>query len=348
VVITVAHGFYLIYHKVASGKQYHSEHDVNGDDEIDDLDRSDLDVFRGFLRSLMMHAVVGTALGGVSTMVGEPQNLLIAKTMGWDFQEFFTRVLPVSFPVLLVGLATCVLVERMRWFSFGDALPAKVRQILNAYDEHESEQRSAQAVAMLWVQGLVVILLVTALAFHLAEVGIIGLTVIILATAFNGVTEEHQLGRAFTEAMPFTSLLVVFFAIVAVIHDQHLFQPLIQSVLALDGTYQTAALYLVNGGLSAISDNVFVATVYITEVQAAFAAGDITREQFDRLAVAINAGTNLASVTTPNGQAAFLFLLTSALAPLIRLSYGRMVYMALPYAITLSISGLLAVVFLLP
>jgi NhaB family Na+:H+ antiporter len=49
------------------------------------------------------------------------------------------------------------------------------------------------------------------------------------------------------------------------------------------------------------------------------------------LAVAINTGTNLPSVATPNGQAAFLFLLTSALAPLIRLSYGRMVWMALPY-----------------
>ncbi|MDK7286293.1 fumarate hydratase, partial [Bifidobacterium bifidum] len=41
----------------------------------------------------------------------------------------------------------------------------------------------------------------------------------------------------------------------------------------------------------------------------------------------VNTGTNLPSVATPNGQAAFLFLLTSALAPLIRLSYGRMVWM---------------------
>ena len=47
--------------------------------------------------------------------------------------------------------------------------------------------------------------------------------------------------------------------------------------------------------------------------------------------IAINTGTNLPSVATPNGQAAFLFLLTSALAPLIRLSYGRMVIMALPH-----------------
>ena len=65
------------------------------------------------------------------------------------------------------------------------------------------------------------------------------------------------------------------------------------------------------------------------------------------LAIAINTGTNLPSVATPNGQAAFLFLLTSAMAPLIRLSYGRMVWMALPYTISMSVTGLLAVIFLL-
>jgi len=96
-----------------------------------------------------------------------------------------------------------------------------------------------------------------------------------------------------------------------------------------------------------ISDNVFVATVYITEVQNAFKAGTISREQFDLLAVAINTGTNIPSVATPNGQAALLFLLTSALAPLIRLSYGRMVWMALPYTVVMSITGLLAVIYVL-
>lgn len=63
----------------------------------------------------------------------------------------------------------------------------------------------------------------------------------------------------------------------------------------------------------------------------------------DLLAVAINTGTNLPSVATPNGQAAFLFLLTSALAPLVRLSYGRMVIMALPYTIVLSTVGFIAI-----
>jgi len=78
-------------------------------------------------------------------------------------------------------------------------------------------------------------------------------------------------------------------------------------------------------------------------VKQALDAGHMSREHFDTLAVAINTGTNLPSVATPNGQAAFLFLLTSALAPLIRLSYGRMVWMALPYTVVLTTVGLLCV-----
>ena len=75
------------------------------------------------------------------------------------------------------------------------------------------------------MQILVVLFLIVALAFHWAEVGLIGLAVIVLATAFTGIIEEHRLGHAFEEALPFTSLLVGFFGIVAVIQDQDLFAP---------------------------------------------------------------------------------------------------------------------------
>ena len=73
------------------------------------------------------------------------------------------------------------------------------------------------------IQAITAVLLVVSLAFQLAEVGLVGLMVIVIATAFNGVTSEHALGRAFQEALPFTGLLVMFFAIVAMIHDQGLF-----------------------------------------------------------------------------------------------------------------------------
>jgi len=347
VIISVAAGFYSIYHKVASGKHYDTSHDHADDGQVDEYHREDLLQFRAFLRSLMMHAAVGTALGGVTTLVGEPQNLLIAKEAGWEFGEFFFRMLPITAPVLVVGLLTCVLLEKFKWFSYGTELPESVRHILEEYDVYMAERRTKKQTATLVVQALTAIFLVIALAFHLAEVGIIGLTVIVLATAFTGITSEHQIGHAFEEALPFTALLVVFFGIVSVIHSQHLFDPVIQFVFSLELESQAPVFYLANGLLSMISDNVFVATVYISEVKDALVAGEISREHFEHLAVAINTGTNIPSVATPNGQAAFLFLLTSAVAPLLRLSYGRMVWMALPYTLTMSVTGLLAVIYLL-
>ena len=344
VLISVGVGFYSVYHKVASGKNMaHEEHDHSVDDGVRDLHREDLENFRAFLRSLLMHGAVGTALGGVCTLVGEPQNLLIATVAHWDFVKFFTIMAPVSMPVLAAGLLTCYLLEVSGKFGYGAKLPPRVRDVLLEFQQAQESHRNNRSNARLAVQAVVAAILVAGLAFHLAAVGLIGLMVIVLLTAFNGVIEEHQLGHAFEEALPFTALLVVFFAIVAVIHDQHLFTPVIDAVLAMESGIRPAMFFLANGVLSMISDNVFVATVYINEVKAALDAGTITRAEFDQLAVAINTGTNLPSVATPNGQAAFLFLLTSALAPLIRLSYGRMVIMALPYTIVMGGVGLACV-----
>lgn len=343
VVISVAIGFYSIYHKVASGKDYGHSHDHTEDTLLGDTHHEDLQQFRAFLRNLMMHAGVGTALGGVMTLVGEPQNLIIGEKASWDFIEFAIRMSPVTVPVFVTGILTCIVIEKMGWFSYGVKLPSKVYQILADFDAAEDAKRTDKDRAKLIVQGLIAIWLVVGLALHLAAVGLIGLTVIILATSFNGVTEEHALGKAFEEALPFTSLLAVFFAVVAVIIDQNLFTPVINWVLTYEGNTQMVMFYLANGLLSMVSDNVFVGTVYIDQISRALAAGQITRDQFDMLAVAINTGTNLPSVATPNGQAAFLFLLTSALAPLIRLSYGRMVWMALPYTLVLGFTGMMCI-----
>ena len=352
VVITVAMGFYEVYHKVASGKHHHDPvHDASVDEQVTELHRSDLDAFRAVLRGLLMHAGAGTVLGGVMTPVGQPQNVLVAEQAQWTFMEFFLHVAPVALPVFVIGIATCLLVERMKWFGYGARLPEAVRAVLEVYDREQQEQRTQRDVAILIVQAITAVILVFALALHLAEVGLIGLLVIVLATAFTGVTDEQRLGKAFEAALPFTALIVVFFVIVAQIHDQHLFEPIVGWALNPSGPHFTesgraAIFYLASGLLSAVSDNVFVATIYITEVKAALLEGVIGTPEFERLAVAINTGTNIPSIATPNGQAALLFLLTSAVAPLIRLSYGRMVWMALPYTITLTSAGLWAILHL--
>ncbi|MBF0101848.1 MAG: sodium/proton antiporter NhaB [Desulfobacterales bacterium] len=340
VIIAVAYGFYNVYHRFESSRKLSSHQD----DLMETQHPTNLENFRGYLRNIVMHGAVGTALGGVCTLVGEPQNLLIGHEMGWHFAEFFIRVAPISMPVLFIGLATTIIVEKMKWFSYGFALPEEVRAVLLEEAELIEKNLQVKDKAKLIIQSITALWLIISLAFHLAEVGIIGLSIIILLTSLNGVSEEHQIGHAFTEALPFTALLVVFFAIVAVIHDLHLFAPVIHFVLSLSGKIQLVAYYLANGILSAISDNVFVATVYISETKKAFLSGTsgLTAEQFNMLAVAINTGTNIPSVATPNGQAAFLFLLTSSLAPLIRLSYGKMVWLALPYTISMTLTGLIA------
>ncbi|MDR3089526.1 MAG: sodium/proton antiporter NhaB [Desulfobulbaceae bacterium] len=386
VIIAVAYGFYNVYHRHISEAVEDSGHNLTDDRRLESVQRQELQQFRGFLRNIMMHGAVGTALGGVCTLVGEPQNLLIGEQMGWHFADFFLMMAPVSLPVVAVGLITCWQVEKRKIFGYGYELPGNIRSHLLETARRMEEKRGVRGRVRLMIQGLTGIWLILALALHLAEVGLIGLSVIVILTAFNGVIDEHRIGRAFLEALPFTALLVVFFTIVAVIHDQHLFAPIINYVLSKQGHAQFAAYYIANGVLSAISDNVFVATVYISETKVHMvttlhgmvaglglnggelmarltdphvARAEVLAElaqksrevaaevaalmrQFDHLAIAINAGTNIPSVATPNGQAAFLFLLTSALAPVIRLSYGRMCLLALPYFITMTISGLLA------
>ena len=344
VLISVTIGFYGVYHKIHSGEQDYNESGVKDKSE---LSGETLEEFRSFLRSLIMHGLVGTALGGVCTLVGEPQNLLIGERMGWDFIEFFLRMAPITIPVLFAGLITTVVLETTGIFGFGQKLPEVARTIIEHYTEKEDLKRTHKEKWGIKVQAVSAILLIIGLAMHIAPVGFIGLALIVVQTAFMGITEEHQLGRAFEEALPFTGLLVVFFVIVAMIHDQHLFKPIIDWALTLDPSQQPSMFYLANGILSMISDNVFVATVYIGEIKTAYDAGAIGLEQFEKLAIAINTGTNLPSVATPNGQAAFLFLLTSSLAPLINLDYIKMVKMAFPYTIVLGITGLLGIIYFL-
>ena len=328
VLIAVAVGFYYVFQEAKKSE-------------------SDLDQFKAFLRNLLMHGAVGTALGGVSTIVGEPQNLLIGSIAGWNFLEFFIQMLPISFPVFIFGILTCYLIEKFKLFGYGAELSDNLRLVIENFGVEEDKKRTLNDKTKLFTQFAVVIILILSLAFNVASVGLIGLMVIVLLTAFNGIIKEHDLGKAFEEALPFTALLVVFFVIVAVIHDQHLFSPVIGYVLTLNFDLQVPMFFLANGILSMISDNVFVATIYISEVKEALDTGLISREQFDLLAIAINTGTNLPSVATPNGQAAFLFLLTSSIAPLIGLSYFRMVLLALPYTIVLTVVGLFSVIYFL-
>lgn len=160
VLISVFVGFYSVYHKVASGKDFNHSHDHNKDEDLKQQHREDLDQFRAFLRSLTMHGAVGTALGGVCTLVGEPQNLLIAKVAGWDFLEFFIRMAPVTMPVLAAGLLTVIVLEKTKAFDYGAKLPESVRDILVDFNNRQTQSRTKTKTAALIVQAIAAVFLV--------------------------------------------------------------------------------------------------------------------------------------------------------------------------------------------
>lgn len=346
VVIAICMGMFALYHRTVCGDAATVR--LSDDRFVPAASKADLEQFRAFLRSILMHAAVGTAIGGVCTLVGEPQNIIVGGIAGWDFAEFALRVAPVSMPVVICGLATCFIIEHFKLFGFGASMPDSVHAILEEQNKKTDAELTVRDKLRLIIQALCCVWLIVGLAFHLAAVGLIGLSIIIFATAFCGVISEEEIGKAFTESLPFCALLCVFFTVVTVISQQELFVPLITWVLSFPLETQLPVFYLANGILSSVSDNVFVATIYIEQVYDAMLNGVISGEQFDHLAIAINAGTNLPSVATPNGQAAFLFLLTSSLAPLIKLSYLRMMWMALPYTIVLTLVGLAGTTLILP
>ena len=291
---------------------------------------------RGYMRNLLMHGLMGTVVGGISTLVGEPQNLLIGNVLDWDFIEFARRMAPITVAVLISAPVLCVLIEKLSWFGYGHQFPEMGERALLTLKSNLTEQGFD---SKLKAQAAVTLLLCVALITHVIAIGVIGLATIILLSSINGTVERGKIASAFDEALPFTALLVVFFAIIAIIDAQHLFDGITFLIFSLGEASRPALVFGVTGILSMISDNVFIAAIYIGEISNVWKEGIIGREEYEGLAIAVNAGTNLPSVATPSGQAAFLFALTSSLAPRLGLSYLYMVKAAIPYTVVLSLVG---------
>ena len=332
--ITVAVGFnfYTIYYKVASNN-------VANEEEFEE--------FRGFLRNLVIHGAIGATIGGTMTIVGEPQNLMIATKMQWSFGDFFMHNYIVSIPTAIAAFILCFLLEYFKFPGFGHQLPERAREIITKDYRKKIQEMTMKNVYVYMIQIIAGVMLVLSLALSIAQVGLIGIGLIIVVTILTGVTHEHELAEAFNNAMPFTMLIVTFFVILGVVHDQHLVKPLADWVFTFSGKAQKIALYFTNGTLSFVSDNVFIASVFISEVDKAYAAGAFDQHWYEKLGVVVNMGTNIPAIATPNGQAGFLFILTSSLAPLIRLSYFKMFKLVLPYTIVMTAVGAMAIYHLL-
>ena len=154
VLIAVAVGFYRIFHLATSNKSFDDkDHNHLNDNNLSELGVNEIENFKAFLRDILMHGVVGTALGGVCTLVGEPQNLLIANVADWEFMEFIFVMAPVTFPVFIVGMATCYLIERFKIAGFGAELPLPIKEVFSQYDLHETSNQTDENKMSILITG---------------------------------------------------------------------------------------------------------------------------------------------------------------------------------------------------
>ncbi len=361
VLITVVSQLYDIVLNFRAGQTYGDSVNEHTDVELREALGPQINNYRQFLRSIMIHGLIGTALGGVMTMVGEPQNVMLVKIINtileqaglplWDFNTFFVKMLPVTLATLIFGLVTTILLEHFKLFGFGVTMTPEEREVLTEWKQQYMQSMNRTEKLSIMIQGVIALLLAIMLITHFAVVGLIGLVIIIFATATTGKKDEHDFVPSFEEGGPFLVVLGVLFAFVAMLHEQHTFMPAIQFATALGEHGQKIFYFLGSGILSAVSDNVFVAKIFMDAAVDMMKEGQLTVTEIkhlEQLTVSINAGTNIFSVLTPNGQAAFLFFLTSALAKN-RLNMGwlEIFKMTLPYAIVMIVVSLLCVMFVL-
>ena len=146
VLIAVAVGFYSLYQ------------DNKASLESDDINQ-ETEEFKRFLRNLLMHGAVGTALGGVSTIVGEPQNLLIGSVAGWDFIEFLKECCPFLYQFYFWNIYL-LLIEKFKIIGYGAELSPKIRNIINDYGAREDAERTSAQKTKLIIQFLVALVLI--------------------------------------------------------------------------------------------------------------------------------------------------------------------------------------------
>jgi NhaB family Na+:H+ antiporter len=230
-----------------------------------------------------------------------------------------------------------------RIFGYGTELPVSIRSYLTLQSTEQALRRTPTELLHLKVQAVAGLLLVVALGLQLASIGLLGLiTMIIVSTAMGRVAETRYV-PAYHAAMPFFALLLVFFGAVSIIHEQHLFEGLMRWIVSLPEGTRLLAMFVETGMVSSVSDNVFVACAHASNVQKLMTDGTLDAAAGDKLAIAIIAGTNIVSIATPNGQAAFLLAICSETAAHLQLRYVRMLWMAFPYTVVLSIIGGVAV-----
>jgi Na+/H+ antiporter NhaD/arsenite permease-like protein len=209
--------------------------------------------------------IFASNIGGTSTLIGDPPNILIGSLVGLTFNQFIINLMPVIVVVMAAQLVMTHLVwgRKMRAAAAARARVLAMREVEAIRDWRLLQQS-------LWVMGAVILAFVLARFIHMepGSIAMIGASVLLLLDNM-GHTQERQTEHV-THAFNEVEWITIFFfvGLFVVVHGVEVggMLRLLADwlVAATGGDMRTLALAILwaSAFLSAVIDNIpFVATM---------------------------------------------------------------------------------------
>ncbi|MCB9779066.1 MAG: ArsB/NhaD family transporter [Alphaproteobacteria bacterium] len=189
-------------------------------------------------------------IGGTSTLVGDPPNVLIASATGLDFNEFIMHLGPPVLIMMVGGL----LVARLWFHKVVQVPPALRERVLKARPER-AILRPRRLKRALFVFGLMLVGFFVSHMVHL-EPGVIAIAGGIFMAVVCGVDLHHALEKVEWNSVLF---FVGLFMLIGALEYHHVFEHLGELMLQwTDGNFAMTVLLVMwfAGIMSAIVDNI--------------------------------------------------------------------------------------------
>ncbi|MDQ7003467.1 MAG: ArsB/NhaD family transporter [Ghiorsea sp.] len=209
--------------------------------------------------------IFASNIGGASTLIGDPPNIMIGSAANLSFMDFLTNLAPITPLIFLLTLGVI-------WFIFGRDLTAsqEQRDLIMQFDEHEALKDIPLLKKCLFVLFAVIGGFSVAHTFHLepATIAMFGAAMLLLLQTYG--QPVHDKDHAYERVMSDVEWTTIFFfvglfIIVTGVEHTGVIASLGEKVITLtDGDFNATvgAVLWVSAIASALIDNIpFVATM---------------------------------------------------------------------------------------
>ncbi len=270
--------------------------------------------------------VLAANIGGISTMVGDPTNVIIGSSLGLSFNQFLANTAPIALAILTANI--CILYWRNHGFLHRDALTrhqAKTSVELRKPSEAVKDQGLLRV--SLVSLGLAVAFLVVHnfLGVSAALATLLPAFLILVYESSRSREIQHVLSRVDWEIFFFFGGL---FLLVAALAKTGVLADIGDELVQLSGGNLALTVTLVlwvAALVSQVVDNVPLATVFVPVIARMSASLPVAP-----LAWALAIGTGIGGMATPVGTASNMVALSILNKPRKRVSFSQFAKRSIP------------------